>query len=97
MSTPYTGGLRSWGDVAALQQAAEAATAQEAGNDLSDTHDPDAVRLEGETGQTGGFGSRPGDRVPQLDVTRVSAPSSTRGLPSNLQTNPLGSGRSRGR
>jgi len=94
MSDAYIGGLTSWGGVAALQQAAEAANAVPDTDDMTDSQDG-SVRLEGEAGQTGGFGAAPGDRVPNLNVTRVSKPCVTRGLPSNLQTNPLGPGRGR--
>jgi hypothetical protein len=66
-------------------------------DDMTAECDPDAIRLEGETGQTGGFGSRAGDPVPQLNVTKVSTPCKTRGLPSSLPTNPLSSGRCCGR
>jgi hypothetical protein len=45
------------------------------------------VVLSGETGQNEGFGSHKGDRVPNLDITHVSKPANTRGLPDGHQAN----------
>lgn len=93
MTTPtYTGGMTSWGSIAAWQAAAEEANAQSEAADLTASQDGDAIRLEGETGQTEGFGGHAGEAVPNLSVTRVSKPSVTRGVPSNLTASPLGKG-----
>jgi len=62
-------------------------------SDMTADHDQDSVRLDGENGENEAFGRHSGDRVPNLNVTRVSNPAKTGGLPSNLQTNPLTAGR----
>jgi hypothetical protein len=50
-------------------------------------HDDGEVRLEGEWGQSEGFGLHNGERVPNLQVEHVSNPATTRGLPADHRTN----------
>lgn len=79
----YRGGMPCFGS---LRAAAEARDPQPEVADMTAGQHPDAVRLDSETGQTGGFGSRPGEAVPNLSVTRLSTPAKTSGLPSNVST-----------
>jgi hypothetical protein len=51
------------------------------------------VVLSGETGEA--HPGHNGTAVPNLNITHVSNPARTHGLPANLATNPLSSGRSR--
>ena len=55
------------------------------------------VVLAGETGMTEGFGGHRGDRLPNLTVQHNQQPVTKRGLPSNLQTNPLTAAQPKGR
>lgn len=94
MSTPvYRGGMTAFGDVARL---AEAQEPQPEVNDLTADHAQVNPHLEGQTQIAAG--STAAGEVPNLSVTKVGGHGgNTSGLPSNLSTSPLGSGRSRGR
>jgi len=79
----YTG----YGITVSGWQSAGERNATPAENDMTDGQDGNAVHLEGGTGEA--YGGHVGTEVPNLSVTRVSGPAKTRGLPSNLTTNPL--------
>ena len=91
-----TATYRGYGlSTAGWQVRAEARNADADDNDLTDDQDPDAIRLEGENGENEAFGNRAGDRVVNLNITRVSKPAKTRSLPTDHRTNqnPLTAGR----
>jgi hypothetical protein len=68
------------------QASAEQRNADADANDKTDDQDPNAVVLEGFTGQQEGFGSHKGERVPNLNVTKVSRPNTVHALPDSHRT-----------
>jgi hypothetical protein len=97
-NTPYVGGLAAWGNVAQLQQAAEAANARPETAECGHTVQNGRVVLEGESP----IATDPVHQtVPNLPIEHVQTPVTKRGLPGNVATdqNPLtaGSGLRRGR
>jgi hypothetical protein len=87
----YTGGMVAFGDIARIQRQAEAATSvAECG------HEVDQDGQVALTGESQVAGSPVSPVVPNLDVQHVQTPVTKRGLPSDLQTNPLTAGRPRG-
>jgi hypothetical protein len=84
MSNVYRGPMPAFGSLRAAAEAQE----PQPDADMPDVQDPNAVvRLEGETGQAGGFGSRAGDAVPNLAVTKVGGHGgTTRAFPPDIAT-----------
>lgn len=81
---------------AAVQEAAEDRNANPHEADMTAGTGGD-VRLEGKTGETGGLGNKPGDRVANLRIEHHSRPARTRSLPADHRTNQSALSRGRGK